>query len=121
MKQKLSCIVFLALVMLVISISPIYAGNWKKDNKGWWYQENDGTYPKDDYKYMVHSFYNDLNVKLSLSGDSVTLTKNPDSSFSYGLDYLFEINTLNSDGTLTLPISDFDKIVEDYVNLKYAI
>lgn len=30
MKQKLSCIVFLALVMLVISISPIYAGNWKK-------------------------------------------------------------------------------------------
>ncbi len=41
MKQKLSCIVFLALVMLVISISPIYAGNWKKDNKGWWYQEND--------------------------------------------------------------------------------
>ena len=77
--------------------------------------------PKDDYKYMVHSFYNDLNVKLSLSGDSVTLTKNPDSSFSYGLDYLFEINTLNSDGTLTLPISDFDKIVEDYVNLKYAI
>ena len=64
---------------------------------------------------MVHSFYNDLNVKLSLSGDSVTLTKNPDSSFSYGLDYLFEINTLNSDGTLTLPISDFDKIVEDYV------
>lgn len=34
MKKKLSCIVFLALVMLVISISPIYAGNWKKDNKG---------------------------------------------------------------------------------------
>ena len=57
MKQKLSCIVFLALVMLVISISPIYAGNWKKDNKGWWYQENDGTYPKDDYKYVNEQWY----------------------------------------------------------------
>lgn len=57
MKKKLSCIVFLALVMLVISISPIYAGNWKKDNKGWWYQENDGTYPKDDYKYVNEQWY----------------------------------------------------------------
>ena len=70
MKKKLSCIVFLALVMLVISISPIYAGNWKKDNKGWWYQENDGTYPKDDYNFLYiikkPSFKDDFFIMVQL-------------------------------------------------------
>lgn len=35
--------------MLSISISStVFAGEWKLDDRGWWYQNHDGTYKKAD-------------------------------------------------------------------------
>ena len=32
-------------------------GSWKKDSKGWWYQNADGTYPKNQWKKIGEKWY----------------------------------------------------------------
>ncbi len=34
-----------------------YTEGWKKDSKGWWYQNADGTYPKNAWKKINGSWY----------------------------------------------------------------
>ena len=36
--------------------TPIASG-WKKDSTGWWYQNSDGTYPKNTWKYIIGNWY----------------------------------------------------------------
>ena len=33
------------LVALMLMCTPTYAGTWQQDSTGWWYQNDDGTYP----------------------------------------------------------------------------
>jgi len=77
---------------------------------------------QDDFKYMTHSFYNDLNVSYpdpdQITGNSITISKNPNSTVSYGLDYLFNEATGNS---ITMPLAEFNEIASNYINLKYTI
>lgn len=34
-----------------------YTEGWKKDGKGWWYQNADGSYPKNQWKQIAGSWY----------------------------------------------------------------
>lgn len=38
---------------------PTFAGQWKADKNGWWYQNDDGTYPKSQWKWID---WNDDNI-----------------------------------------------------------
>ena len=49
--RKLITIVGTALFSLSITISA-FAGIWRQDDHGWWYQEDDGSYPVDTWKWI---------------------------------------------------------------------
>lgn len=54
MKRTKNLIRILSLAsLLTISISSLtFAGEWKLDNNGWWYQNHDGTYKTDGCQYI---------------------------------------------------------------------
>ena len=35
----------------------VTSGTWKKDSKGWWYQNADGSYPKNQWKKIGQKWY----------------------------------------------------------------
>ena len=49
-KKKLALILAVSLAILSVSPQQIHAASWKKDNTGWWYQEENGTYAKSQWK-----------------------------------------------------------------------
>lgn len=38
------------LVMSAVMTFPAFAGEWKNDNQGWWYQNDDGSYPVNQWQ-----------------------------------------------------------------------
>ena len=40
-----------------ISIQALTTGQWKKDSTGWWYQNADGSYPKNQWKMINEQWY----------------------------------------------------------------
>ena len=38
------------LALSALASSPAYAGNWVHDRNGWWWQEEDGSYPRSQWK-----------------------------------------------------------------------
>lgn len=44
MKSKKKMILGLVAGLSVLSAVPAFAGEWKQDSKGWWYQENNGVF-----------------------------------------------------------------------------
>ena len=49
--RKLLTIVGTAFLTLGITVTAL-AGVWKQDDIGWWYQEGDGSYPVDTWKWI---------------------------------------------------------------------
>ncbi|MFI3096986.1 RICIN domain-containing protein [Streptococcus suis] len=47
---------------------PAVVAGWKKDNKGWWYQNEDGSYPKNDWKFVDKKWYYFDNSGYMLTG-----------------------------------------------------
>lgn len=45
MKKKSLITMLMATSLVLISTFNSFAGEWKLDEKGWWYQYDDGTYP----------------------------------------------------------------------------
>ncbi len=43
--------------MMTMSAIPAYAAEWKQDEKGYWYQNDDGSYPKDCWKEIEGKQY----------------------------------------------------------------
>lgn len=45
-------------ILACFGISPtLYAGGWKQDGTGWWYQKPDGTYPKNEWMKILSDWY----------------------------------------------------------------
>lgn len=42
----------MATVMAIGSVTTAFAGEWKKDNIGWWWQNDDGSYAKSEWKWL---------------------------------------------------------------------
>ena len=55
MKKKWLPIV--ALSMAILLTTPAFAGQWRADSTGWWYQENNGSYPRNTWKAIDGSWY----------------------------------------------------------------
>ena len=45
-RVKKVCTVLIAAGISLSSVLISFAGSWQQDNMGWWYQYDDGTYPK---------------------------------------------------------------------------
>lgn len=57
MKKKGLITAALITVMSLSSISSVYAGDWKSDDKGWWWQEDNGIYPVSTWKEINGKHY----------------------------------------------------------------
>ena len=53
-RVKLSLV---TLVLALLMCMPAYAGQWIKDDTGWWYQNNDGTYLKNGWYWIDGASY----------------------------------------------------------------
>ncbi|MDO4324714.1 MAG: hypothetical protein Q4E24_01550 [bacterium] len=52
MKKHMKKVLVASLLMSVSMHSLVYAGEWKQDNIGWWWQEEDGSYPTNSWKWL---------------------------------------------------------------------
>lgn len=51
-------VVLLFTTFFIVSASTVsYAGEWKQDNVGWWYQNDDGTHPTSTWKEIDGKYY----------------------------------------------------------------
>jgi len=77
-----------------------------------------GKFLPDESKLMLHTFYNDLNVKIEdLGNGNVKIFKNIDNSLNTGLGFLFE----EGENELTITKEEFDKIATQLITLKYKV
>lgn len=51
MRKKLLVAAVAGLMTLVLSM-PVFAGEWKRDATGWWYQNDDGGYPNNGWTWV---------------------------------------------------------------------
>lgn len=56
MKKK-SVLFTLAATLTLLSSVPAFAGQWQKDNVGWWYLEDNNTYPVNGWKTINGAMY----------------------------------------------------------------
>lgn len=51
MKKRLFALALTGCITLASAL-PAFAGEWKQDSIGWWYQNDDGTYPVDTWQWI---------------------------------------------------------------------
>ena len=56
MKKKLTTLMLTGLLVFS-SVSVAFAGNWIQDNVGWWYQNDDGSWPSNVLKQIDGQWY----------------------------------------------------------------
>lgn len=44
--------VVLSLILCIWSAIPTYAGQWRLDERGWWWENDDGSYPKAQWQWL---------------------------------------------------------------------
>lgn len=85
MKKKLATLVITGLFALS-SLSTAFAGSWLQDNVGWWYQNDDGTWPAStwfqdvDYKWYYFNESGYMQTEAITLSDGITYTFNSDGS-----------------------------------------
>ena len=47
----------ISLIMNVGIAVNVFAGSWERDTKGWWYDNQDGTYPSSSWSYIDREWY----------------------------------------------------------------
>ena len=49
----------MAVLALMIVLLPVMsqAGTWKKNSTGWWWQEDNGSWPANQWKYIHGTWY----------------------------------------------------------------
>lgn len=52
MKKNFVKVLSVATLLGMLSTSTAFAGEWKSDNTGWWYQNNDGSYPVNTWQWI---------------------------------------------------------------------
>lgn len=52
MRKKWTLFLLTALVMALCVVMPAFAGEWKQNDVGWWYDNGDGTYPVNTWSWI---------------------------------------------------------------------
>lgn len=55
MKKKV--LTTLTIGLTLFSATPVFADEWKQNSTGWWYQNDDGSYPADTWKNISNKWY----------------------------------------------------------------
>jgi hypothetical protein len=71
----------------------------------------------DDHKFMLHTFYNDINVRFTIVDDNkVLLEKNDRTNLNSGLSFIFGLG----ENQKVISKDEFDKLTSSLVSLKYS-
>ena len=54
--KKMRMFLLTAMIAAAVSV-PVQAGEWRSDAKGWWYAEDDGSYPVSQWKEVNGKYY----------------------------------------------------------------
>ena len=69
-------LLLLATVLSTCMTFSAFAGEWKQDEKGWWYQKDDGSYPQDGWLLIDDKmYYFDNEGYMAIEGPRINLTK----------------------------------------------
>lgn len=71
--MKRICLVLTTITISIFSCISSFAGQWQQDIKGWWYQNDDGTYPDAGWNWIDGKCY-----YLSPEGYCLQNTQTPD-------------------------------------------
>ena len=52
MKKKQWITLVSSLLLAVVTVMTAFAGGWKQDSTGWWYQREDGSYPNNGWEWI---------------------------------------------------------------------
>ncbi len=77
-----------------------YAGQWQSNSTGWWWQEDDGTWPANGWKEINGKYY-----YFDSNGYLMTNTTTPD-GYQVGVDGAWIPNTKQTDNMHTIRASD---------------
>jgi len=83
--KKLKLLISTIAIMTAMNIT-VFAGQWKQDNTGWWYQNDDGSYPVNawfqdtDYKWYYFNNSGYMQTSPITLADGVTYTFDADGS-----------------------------------------
>ncbi len=105
--MKKSRVLIGALAISCLLTVPAYAAEWKQDAKGWWWQEENGSYPVSTWKNIGGKSY-----YFGADGYMLANTTTPD-GYKVGSDGAWIENSLNSDEELAV-----ETVVELYNSLK---
>ena len=56
-KRKIAVTLIAATAILCTLTAPAYAGSWQQDGNGWWYANDDGTYPVSSWAFLDGAWY----------------------------------------------------------------
>lgn len=56
-KKKMVNMLIAAAVSICMAAAPVSAATWVKDGKGWWYQEDNGSWPANQWKQVNGQWY----------------------------------------------------------------
>ena len=48
-------VIFTTIVLSVLISATVYAGQWEKNELGWWYNNGDGTWPANTWQWLDES------------------------------------------------------------------
>ncbi len=83
--KKLKLLILTIVIMTAMNIT-VFAGQWKQDNTGWWYQNDDGSYTVNawfqdtDYKWYYFNNSGYMQTSPITLADGVTYTFDTDGS-----------------------------------------
>lgn len=99
-------------LLSMLASSTVFAGQWKSDNNGWWYQNDDGSYPTNTWQWIdgngdgvSESYYFNEN------GYMLTNTVTPD-NYTVNADGAWTVNGIvqtQGQSTATNPVQNYDE------------
>ncbi|MCI9106524.1 MAG: DUF5067 domain-containing protein [Lachnospiraceae bacterium] len=99
--MKKNFILCTVLAMSIIFSGVAYAGEWKQDEKGWWYQNDDGSYPANQWQEIAGKQY-----YFGADGYMFANTTTPD-GYSVGTDGA-RTETVEAQVKTSSPLFDFE-------------
>ena len=99
-------------LLSMLASSTVFAGQWKSDNNGWWYQNDDGSYPTNTWQWIdgngdgiSESYYFNEN------GYMLANTVTPD-NYTVNADGAWTVNGVvqtQGQSTATNPVQNYDE------------
>lgn len=130
MKKSFMTAVLAGLIAVSINMTA-FAGQWQQDTKGWWYQNDDGSFLKDGWKWVDGKCYYFTSDGYCLTGTQTPDGYTVDASGAWIVDGVVQTQdggfTANADpnsftvGTLTFVMPDgFTKYAETKNSVDFA-